>query len=170
MSKNSLTGHTSPQTAYVVEDYPYGFRLRTTIRYWLETKPSHGQRFVSQTLNPRTGRWNKPKASTYAPVAVMFVNADGHVKWDGLSAYSEEEKIAEYERIHADALTGNYERETIRHLRAAHRAQKKMTWSIHTCKPGCTEHHQTFKEQSNIIKAATRRELWAETLDAIKEA
>ena len=24
-----LVGHTSPETAYTVEDYPYGFRLRT---------------------------------------------------------------------------------------------------------------------------------------------
>ena len=27
-----LTGHTSPETAYVVSDYPYGFRLRCQIR------------------------------------------------------------------------------------------------------------------------------------------
>ena len=33
-----ISGHTDEKTAYVVEDYPYGFRLRTTIRYWVETK------------------------------------------------------------------------------------------------------------------------------------
>lgn len=33
-----LSGHTSPETAYVVDDYPYGFRLRCKIRYWIETK------------------------------------------------------------------------------------------------------------------------------------
>ncbi len=32
-----LNGHISPETAYVVEDYPYGYTLRCTIRYWLET-------------------------------------------------------------------------------------------------------------------------------------
>ena len=28
--------HISPETAYVIDDYPYGFRLRCRIRYWLE--------------------------------------------------------------------------------------------------------------------------------------
>ena len=59
--------HTSPESAYVVDDYPYGFRLRCRIRYWIETDPKHGCRMVSQTSNPkRPGLvWNKPKASTY---------------------------------------------------------------------------------------------------------
>src|SRR5437762_10605235 len=39
-----LSGHISPETAYVVKDYPYGFRLRCQIRYWLEYKPSKGDR------------------------------------------------------------------------------------------------------------------------------
>lgn len=48
-----LTGHTSPETAYVVQDYPYGFRLRCQIRYWLEFKAGKGVRLVSQTSNPK---------------------------------------------------------------------------------------------------------------------
>jgi hypothetical protein len=63
--KQPLHGHTSEATAYLVADYPYGFRERTQIRYWLEAKPKRGWRFVSQTLNPKTDRWNKPKESTY---------------------------------------------------------------------------------------------------------
>src|SRR6516165_4444148 len=61
-----LSGHISPETAYVVEDYPYGLRLRCRIRYWLEHTPKRGFRFWSQTTNPKRGNiWNKPKASTY---------------------------------------------------------------------------------------------------------
>ena len=30
--RTPLYGHTSPETAYVVADYPYGYRERTTIR------------------------------------------------------------------------------------------------------------------------------------------
>ncbi len=48
-----LAGHVSPETAYVVSDYPYGFRLRCQIRYWLEYSPTHGFRLVSQTTNPK---------------------------------------------------------------------------------------------------------------------
>jgi hypothetical protein len=81
----------SPETAYVVDDYPYGFRLRCKIRYWLEHHPKRGFRFVSQTTNPKRGNvWNKPKASTYVKFgACMFLDdVDGHVKWAGLSEYS----------------------------------------------------------------------------------
>lgn len=84
-----LKGHISPETAYVVEDYPYGFRLRCKIRYWLEFVKNKGVRFWSQTTNPKKGNvWNKPKASTYSLFGgCMYLNYDGHVTWSGLSEY-----------------------------------------------------------------------------------
>jgi hypothetical protein len=85
-----LTGHVSPETAYVVDDYPYGFRLRCKIRYWLEFAPKKGFRLVSQTSNPKRGNvWNKPKASTYCRFGgAMYLNAEGHVAWAGLTEYT----------------------------------------------------------------------------------
>lgn len=95
--KTPLYGHTSEATAYEVADYPYGFRERTKIRYWLEKKAKQGWRFVSQTLNPKTQRWNKPKASTYADWGgAMFLDENGHVKWDGIGQYSDDQKIAAF--------------------------------------------------------------------------
>jgi hypothetical protein len=87
--KQPLYGHTAVATAYLVEDYPYGFTARTSIRYWLEHKPKKGWRFVSQTLIPKTERWNKPKASTYAVWgAVMYLDENGHVQWTGIHPYA----------------------------------------------------------------------------------
>lgn len=86
-----LSGHISPETAYVVADYPYGFRLRCSIRYWIEYKAKKGFRFVSQTSNPKAAGlvWNKPKASTYSMFGgAMFLDDNGHVQWEGLSEYS----------------------------------------------------------------------------------
>lgn len=86
-----LIGHTSPETAYVVDDYPYGYTLRCKIRYWLEFKPKMGFRLVSQTTNPkRPGEvWNKPKASTYCKFGgAMFLADNDHVHWAGLSEYN----------------------------------------------------------------------------------
>lgn len=86
-----LSGHVSPDTAYVVDDYPYGYTLRCKIRYWLEYHPKRGFRFVSQTTNPkRPGEvWNKPKASTYCRYGgAMFLDDNGHVKFAGLTEYS----------------------------------------------------------------------------------
>ena len=37
-SRKYLYSHTNPETAYVASDYPSGFRLRTNIRYWIESK------------------------------------------------------------------------------------------------------------------------------------
>jgi hypothetical protein len=84
-----LQGHVSPETAYMVDDYPYGFRLRCKIRYWLEYTPKRGFRLVSQTTNPKRGDiWNKPKASTYAKFGgCMYLDGEGHVTWSGLSEY-----------------------------------------------------------------------------------
>lgn len=87
-----LSNHTSLETAYLVDDYPYGFRLRCTIRYWLEYHPKRGFRFVSQTSNPkRPGLvWNKPKASTYCRFGgAMYLDDVGHVHWAGLTEYSD---------------------------------------------------------------------------------
>jgi len=90
MVKQILSGHVSPETAYLVEDYPYGFRLRCQIRYWLDFN-KHGVRLVSQTSNPKKSGlvWNKPKASTYCRYGgVMYLDENDHVQWSGLTEYS----------------------------------------------------------------------------------
>lgn len=86
---NALHGHTDEESAYLVDDYPYGFRLRTSIRYWIETT-KHGDRMCSQTLNPKTDRWNKPKRSTYAPVGCLYLDDEQHVQWTAIQQHTEE--------------------------------------------------------------------------------
>jgi len=89
-----LYGFHDVNSAYVVADYPYGFHARTQIRYWLEMSPKKGFRFVSQTMDPKRGAWNKPKASTYAEFAgAMYLDEKGHVQWTGLGMYSESDKV-----------------------------------------------------------------------------
>lgn len=92
-----LIGHTSEDTAYLVADYPYGYTTRTSIRYWVETKGKHGQRFVSQTLNPKTGKWNKAKASTYRPVIVIGLNEEDHIQYAATSYYDNESVWQEFQ-------------------------------------------------------------------------
>ena len=64
----------------VSENYPYGFREKTTKTDYLEFSPKHGFRHCSQTINPKTGRPNNPKKSTYYDVMVLGTNEDGHCK------------------------------------------------------------------------------------------
>tara|TARA_R100001443_G_scaffold6664_2_gene15629 strand:- start:7349 stop:7882 length:534 start_codon:yes stop_codon:yes gene_type:complete len=57
-------------TGFEVDNYPWGFRLKTKRRYWIETT-KHGDRFCYATLNPKNNQWCKPKKSTYKAVMVM---------------------------------------------------------------------------------------------------
>ena len=99
-----LSGHVSPETAYVVDDYPYGFRLRCKIRYWMEHDPKWGTRFCSQTSNPKNATqgdrypyWNKPKKSTYDYVAAcMYLDEQEHVNWTGLTQYNSIQECEEW--------------------------------------------------------------------------
>jgi len=96
-----LTGHDSPETAYVVDDYPYGFRLRCSIRYWIDTHETRGQRLYSQTTNPKAGNvWNKPKASTYSPMLMLGLDDKGHITSSAIGLYPSAE--------HLDAFRSTY--------------------------------------------------------------
>jgi hypothetical protein len=102
-----LKNHTTPDTAYVVDDYPYGFRLRCKIRYWLEYVPGKGFRFWSQTSNPKRGDvWNKPKSSTYCRFGgCMFRDeSNGHISWNGLSEYDNVKTCADFLENYSDTM------------------------------------------------------------------
>ena len=90
-----LEGHTTPETAFVVDDYPYGFRLRCKIRYWLEYRKGYGYRFVSQTTNPKKAGevWNKEKAGTYCDengLTFLYLDDENHVTYACWLVHSKE--------------------------------------------------------------------------------
>jgi len=78
--------HTSFESAYIVDSYPYGFREKTEARFWIESNKK-GQRMIFQTLNPKTKQYNKPKAGNYYLVGVLYVDENNHVHFNGLSEY-----------------------------------------------------------------------------------
>lgn len=146
-----LIGNDSEETAYVVDDYPYGFRLRTTIRYWIETAKNKDQRFVSQTKNPKTGQWNKPKKGTYSSVIVMGIDDNNHVTIDGYHMGTYEDKVNEF--IGKYQLT-DIQKKSMDIARAYARAQKMVSWSVTS---GSLEEmkdkpRQTIQEQTDIMK------------------
>lgn len=102
----ALLGHTSQETAFIIADYPFGFKLRCRMRCWLETHPKKGVRFMTQTTNPKAagGVWNKPKASTYACVAGgMYLDENGHVQWTNVNEYTNAEKALEFAKAFGDS-------------------------------------------------------------------
>ena len=79
-------------TAIEVDNYPWGFRLKTKVKYWVESN-NKGDRLIKQTLNPKTNEWCKPKKSTYNAVEVLYFDDNGHVKVYGIGKYGVNEKV-----------------------------------------------------------------------------
>lgn len=145
-----LHGHTDEASAYVVDDYPYGFRERTTIRYWIETT-KRGQRFVSQTVNPKTGKWNKPKKSTYQDVMVLVLDDNEHVSNTGLPTWPSECELQRMESMLGEHIS-EHQRKAIATARLYNKAAKHITYDVHVAQPG--ETRQTQEEVARIWGAA----------------
>lgn len=127
-----LTGHESPQTPYVIADYPYGFKLRCALAVWVETRPGFGERIVRQTSNPRRpGIWNKPKAGRYAPVRLLALDDTGRLV-DLTPNVHDPAALAAWEDQYGAHLTP-YQRSVISALLAQHRAMRRVRFSIHAC-------------------------------------
>jgi hypothetical protein len=124
-----LNGHTSPETALVVNDYPYGFRLRCKIRYWIEANKRKGMRFVSQTTNPKVPGevWNKPKASTYTGFMVMYRDEQGHIQHDALHLCDGPEAHCRF-KGYAEQLTPDQQK-LLAHYETISRQVNPMSWA-----------------------------------------
>lgn len=155
--KQILVGHVSADTAYLQADYPYSFNLRCQRKVWIETRKGFGQRIVTQTENPKTGKWNKPKNGTYFPVIVMFLNDEsGHVEFGHLDSYASEEKVEAFEAEYGAGL-GDYERSILRVILARDRVSKKVTWEVKTGEEA--KKVPSMEEQSKTLGKLVRAEL-----------
>lgn len=85
-----LTGRVDQESAYLVDDYPYGRILRCKIRYWIETAVKGAkkgqQRFVYQTTNPKRpgDPWNKPHPGQYDLMVFLYLDDIEHVQHIGV--------------------------------------------------------------------------------------
>lgn len=159
MMTTELLGHTTPDTGYLVSDYPYGFTLRTEIRYWVETKKGFGQRLMSQTRNPKKPGhpWNKPKGSTYSAVVALYLDpATGYVEHAGLTGYSTEDTLAAFQARFPLTSAEPRNAQTLKVLLAQHRAASKITWTVTSAADGP---HQTEAEQNRLLRDLTFIEL-----------
>jgi hypothetical protein len=83
----------TPTTEKIIsENYPYGFREKTTKTDYLEFSPKFGFRHCSTTINPKTGRVNNPKKSTYYPIMLLGTDENNHCKTMVLDFYGNEGK------------------------------------------------------------------------------
>jgi len=74
--KSSIPNFSRFVDEYEVDDYPYG-RERTKAVYKVERKGNKA-RVCRMTLDPKSGRWNKPKCTTFGPAATIGIAPNGH--------------------------------------------------------------------------------------------
>lgn len=111
-----LFNHTTEETAIEIKGYPYG-RLRTSIFYWIETVAKKGDRFCSYTINPKNGRKNAPKKSTFSNVGVMTRNPEnGYISWHSIGAYDAAKVSAFVDAVGFDNLNSEQQKQ-VRQLR-----------------------------------------------------
>jgi len=69
--------YSNPRTYARFDDWPFG-RLHTTCVFKIDgDNPSKGERVKRITQNPKTGRWCKPKLSTYSTRCRIVDGDDG---------------------------------------------------------------------------------------------
>lgn len=73
---NKMKQYYSTSRTVTVENYPYGYKLKTTLTHSLEFKSGKGFRHVTQTVNPKTGRLNKPKRGNYYPLMLLATDSE----------------------------------------------------------------------------------------------
>ena len=167
--RRAMFGANSPDTAYVVDDYPYGFRLRTSIRYWIETT-KHGDRFVSQTVNPKTGRWNKPKASTYVGVAVLTRDpSNGHIFYTGCTENNGAAWVGVFRAAFWDELSAAQQRQLLAIIGYT-RAMEQVTFSIRKSTGWTPEQHAEADREQRIQQVQLGRLIAVETRNATIES
>jgi hypothetical protein len=149
-----LTGHNSPETAFIQDDYPYGRSLRCKRRVWVETATKGAkkgqQRFVAQTTNPRRAveSWNKPKGSTYSDIIILYLDSKDHVQQAALSTYSSPEEIARFVERFGEHLTPA-QQNSIRYLDAVQRVSRRINWTISVGSTETREERDARKKQEH---------------------
>jgi len=101
---NFSIGFLEQNKEILIKNYPYGFTKRTNIKYWIETT-KRGGRFCSQTLNPKTQKWNKPKKGTYSALKFLVIDETGAIKSISLDYNDSKDKLNLWLNLFKDYMT-----------------------------------------------------------------
>lgn len=73
----------SEQAAHVVPLFPFTYGVNCTVRVWVETKPTYGQRLMTQYFDHAKAQWSKPKCKDgYYPLVFLQVNEPGESHYE----------------------------------------------------------------------------------------
>ena len=118
--------------ALMVENYPWGFKLKTKRKYWIETNKTQGDRLCFCTLNPKTNKWCAVKKSTYNAVNVLNIRDDnGYIETDGVHKYgtTKDELDKFLSRIDYEQLN-DLQKKQICKLKSINKVMEKVTFKF----------------------------------------
>lgn len=97
--KNSNYFIPTEDNKHHVADYPYGYRKRCEMFYWVEWNNKGECRWVRQSKYD--GYLNKPKKSTYYKFILAHLNDEGHIKYSAMhpSSVYDKETMAKWVEI-----------------------------------------------------------------------
>ncbi len=126
-----LYGYNSFENSYEVSNYPWGFRLKTKRRTWIETNKTKGDRVCFCTLNPKTNKWCAVKKSTYNAVDVLFIDENEHIKSIGLWKYGTTEIDLEsfISKIDYNSLS-LLQKKQIERIKAVNKVMEKVSFKV----------------------------------------
>ena len=80
-----MTTYSNPRLTFTTNNWPYGSK-RTTATFLVE-QTSKGERVSRETINPKNGRANKPKKTTFSMKARIVDGSDSKTYIAALSEY-----------------------------------------------------------------------------------
>ena len=130
----------------VIDNYPYGFK-KTKIRYWVESIKKKGDRFCSQTLNPKTNSWNNPKKSTYGAVNVVYEDDEGHITYFNLYWSTSKEDYQKFMDFKGDLVLNELQEEQLKRIRAYIGAYEGVEFNCVLMNDKTEEEKKEFEEK-----------------------
>jgi len=114
-----------------VSNYPWGFKLKTKRKYWIESNKTQGDRLCFCTLNPKTEKWCAVKKSTYNAVELLYIADNGYIKSDGIYKYGvNEEEIKNFlSEVDYEQLN-DLQKKQICKLKSINKVMEKVTFKI----------------------------------------
>ena len=113
-----------------VSNYPWGFRLKTKRRTWIETNKNQGDRVCYSTLNPKTDKWCAVKKSTYGAVYVLYFDENQHIKSLGVSKCAYAKELEEFMSIIDCNSLSVLQKKQLERIKAIQKVMDKVTVSF----------------------------------------
>ena len=113
-----------------VLNYPWGFRLKTKRRTWIETNKNQGDRVCYSTLNPKTDKWCAVKKSTYGAAYVLYFDENQHIKGLGVSKCAYAKELEEFMSIIDCNSLSVLQKKQLERIKAIQKVMDKVTVSF----------------------------------------